>query len=165
MANFAYQVYLWCIPIVALLALAGSVSSRRIVDHDLFKAAAAVMAQTASVQAYFAMFDITGQPWLFHVISLAICAYVVTERPAGVMSGVIGGIIGFGIATAGFCRVYQIFFGPSQFADWAIWFCIFTMACLNLLALAGWSCGNIGNRFIVRHPWAFNRPRHTGAER
>jgi hypothetical protein len=162
MAELAYQVYVWCVPIVALLVALGSVSTK---DPDLLKAGLAVFGHTAAIWAYLALFDTSGQPWIFYVISLSICAYIITAKPAGIMSGIIGGVILFGIATTGALGLYQLFNGFSAFADWAIWICIFAMACLNLLALTGWSCGNIGRRLAFRRSGFPDRTSKAGAAR
>lgn len=151
-----YQIFLWSNIPVALLALVGSVDiQRRVIgDPELLKALSAVMAHFFFVQFWFAFVrpeSAVGQPWLLYCISLFIVAWVVTVRPASKFSAIICWSCMFGVLTSGVAGVYHLMAGYSATIDLYHWVCIFVMGCLNLLILASWSCGNIGNRIRVRY--------------
>jgi len=155
MADMAYQIYLWCIPIVALSSYWKSVRLQpfRIVDESLFKAQTAILGHIGFIWLWYAFIrpaDAVGQPWLMLCLSYFVVAVIVTRRPACQFSGVICGILMFGILTNGVLGISQSWQGYSGVLDWANWFCIFVVGVLNQITLMGWANVDRGRRFVSR---------------
>lgn len=154
MAEALFRLYLLAAPLVTLWGMWRGWHSDR---PELVRSAGVVLAHFGLMQlAGLAWPPVAGQGhnFLFIALSLAVALRVICMVPATRANSILGGSVMGGILAALLYGGHLLVRGPSEQADWSLFFAQFTMAWANLIILLGWTherfLGRVADRVFRR---------------